>query len=812
MRRCIIRGCFMNPRHVIALFLFFNVQFTLLKSQNNEEYSFCLSDDRSQSNGSIVHIESGSEISGILACLLWFKEIGFGESESQKTRRLEKEKQDRLREEERARRLARIEFWTYSDFLENYFFTDPVLIKEFSEKFERDPLFCQIHFYRYSGFRDLLARHPNYVTYIKQIQQKLKKDTQFIVAYGYKSGEFEELIGKIINNIEAQKRAAETERIRQQQIIAQMQEQERTARIKQQQQNEYRESVIKVMQDADSKIVAYQEIYQEIDCNKLSNVEARRVQIIQKRKDALSRFNLKCDQWQEESYKFLDKAQKLLNEQSMKIADYVTCFGNTIQRVLHQEMVTIIHDTAEMRYVNDDYSRDRESVATTIMRFIQTGHLYNREGQIGKTFSCVDFCWGLLDCQVYIFNTLVQTSVDISHVAIAATKGVVRGGLNVVFKMGQPIRTFSDFADEVAYLIALTGEHLQYAHEERKKTFQRMRAQIDLDEYNLSIGAVTQADLMQRDFNYFKSDCNQTVMEAEALLNYTWQSLNRENVLYGVEKVSEIGTEMFLTSKATHAVSTFFKNGSIALDGIIEAGDGAKKFYDLPFNSNTLEAYIGYEAAIADIRAASVAATKKAAAKAAHVLNKASKVTPIMAMSNGGPGGSGPNNPVSGVGNIPNPPMDIVQAVSAMPNNLLAYMENTFDGKLISNGQPVKFAYRHLWEAHVAKNGIDLSGFHHDYMGTYRKQGLIRNIRMHADGFYKAEVLFKGKWVEKSFFPEHWTHDQVMQSIFQAFNNPVSDMVKNGCRVLEGKLSSGVIIRNVLVNATGKGITVYPLL
>ena len=112
-------------------------------------------------------------------------------------------------------------------------------------------------------------------------------------------------------------------------------------------------------------------------------------------------------------------------------------------------------------------------------------------------------------------NALIQTSVDISHLAIAATKGVARGGLNVVFKIGQPIRTFSDFADEVAYLIALTGEHLQYAHDERKKTFQRLRAHIDLDEYNLSIGAMTQTDLIRRDFNYFKNDCNQTAIEYE---------------------------------------------------------------------------------------------------------------------------------------------------------------------------------------------------------------------------------------------------------------------------------------------------------
>ena len=147
------------------------------------------------------------------------------------------------------------------------------------------------------------------------------------------------------------------------------------------------------MQVPENQVAAYSEIYQEIDCTQLS-VHERRAKIIEKRKEALSRFNLKCDQWQEDTDKFLDKAQKLLNEQSMKIADYVTFFGNTIQRVLHQEMVTIIHDTAAMRYIKDDHAQERESVATTIMRFIQTGNLYNKEGQIGKTFSCINLFVG----------------------------------------------------------------------------------------------------------------------------------------------------------------------------------------------------------------------------------------------------------------------------------------------------------------------------------------------------------------------------------------------------------------------------------
>ncbi len=508
-----------------------------------------------------------------------------------------------------------------------------------SSEFENvleDPIYTSFKYYRFWAFREFLKADYFYTKKIYQLRDIVNTATDFNI-YGCSQKEFKAIVNDMADEARRDNLLRESELARRR---AEAIEAQKKATIKQQQQNEYKESVLKVMQAPESKVATNSEIYQQIDCNTLSNVEARRLQILQRRKDGLSAYNHACDRWQESSYHFLDKAQKLLNEHSMKIADYVSCFGNTIQRALHQEMVTIIHDTADMRYVKDDHAHERESVATTIMHFIQTGNLYNREGQIGKTFSCLDFCWGLLDCQTYVLNTLVQTSVYISQVAVAATKGVARGGLNVVFKIGQPIRTVSDFADEVAYLIALTGEHLQYAHEERKKTFKRMRAQIDLDKYNLSIGTVTQAGLMQRDFSRFKSDCNQTIAEMEAILNHTWHNLNREKALYAVEKVSEVGTEMFLTSKVTQAVSTLLKNGSTALGSIREAGDGAKKFYNLPLNSSTLEAYIGYEATIADLRAVSAVATRKAAAKAAVVLDKASKITPIMAMSNGGSGES----------------------------------------------------------------------------------------------------------------------------------------------------------------------------
>ena len=196
----------------------------------------------------------------------------------------------------------------------------------------------------------------------------------------------------------------------------------------------------------------------------------------------------------------------------------------------------------------------------------------------------------------------------------------------------------------------------------------------------------------------------------------------------------------------------------------------AKKFHNVPLNSNTLEAYIGYEAAIADIRVASIVATKKAATKAAAVLNKASKVAPITAMSNGGAGGSGPNNPVSGVTNISHLPMDALDATPKFTCDELIELSTKFDGQRMHNGHPVNFSFKHAFEGEVYKSGNNFGGLHQDRMGALRKQGFSRMIKMDPTGFNEVEVLFRGRWIKTTNFPDNWTYDEIMKCVFEIYD------------------------------------------
>lgn len=84
--------------------------------------------------------------------------------------------------------------------------------------------------------------------------------------------------------------------------------------------------------------------------------------------------------------------------------------------------------------------------------------------------------------------------------------------------------------------------------------------------------------------------------------------------------------------------------------------------------------------------------------------------------------------------------------------------------------------------------------------------------------FYSAELLFNGKILKKTntFFPANWTNEQVMDAIFEAYDNFIESgakptaITKNNY-VLQGNISSGHIIE-MICTLDGTIQTAYPIL
>lgn len=127
-------------------------------------------------------------------------------------------------------------------------------------------------------------------------------------------------------------------------------------------------------------------------------------------------------------------------------------------------------------------------------------------------------------------------------------------------------------------------------------------------------------------------------------------------------------------------------------------------------------------------------------------------------------------------------------------------------------GKRLYFNLEHIFEGETYKNG-GLGGFHHDYLGYAKSMGskVIKDITDLGNGFYKALVLDKnGKWVLKSFFPDTWTREQVVETLVNAFDNYKSIESKNGRSVLEAIVSDDLMVRLIIDDDTGKVISAYP--
>jgi hypothetical protein len=135
----------------------------------------------------------------------------------------------------------------------------------------------------------------------------------------------------------------------------------------------------------------------------------------------------------------------------------------------------------------------------------------------------------------------------------------------------------------------------------------------------------------------------------------------------------------------------------------------------------------------------------------------------------------------------------------------------------------VKIAYEHIlgMELSFSKKGMPhINGFHIDHMNTVEKSGIVEfsNKVMYKDGFYSAELLFNGKTAKKTatFFPAHWTNEQVIDAIFEAYDN----FIKNGAKpeaiaknnyILQGNISTGQTIE-IICTPNGNFKTAYPIM
>jgi hypothetical protein len=123
---------------------------------------------------------------------------------------------------------------------------------------------------------------------------------------------------------------------------------------------------------------------------------------------------------------------------------------------------------------------------------------------------------------------------------------------------------------------------------------------------------------------------------------------------------------------------------------------------------------------------------------------------------------------------------------------------------------------KHIFEPSVKqyKNGkLKIDGFHHDYLNQLENIGEIQltNKVMCEEGFYKAEVAYRGANSPKTFFPADWSREKLVQVLLR-FTEKHKDkaVLDRGAWKIEEYFHTGIRMR-VIISKNMQLISAYPI-
>jgi hypothetical protein len=157
----------------------------------------------------------------------------------------------------------------------------------------------------------------------------------------------------------------------------------------------------------------------------------------------------------------------------------------------------------------------------------------------------------------------------------------------------------------------------------------------------------------------------------------------------------------------------------------------------------------------------------------------------------------------------------------------MEYLRKIFDGKVKGFAECankyIKPNYEHIFgmEFTFGRKGLTkVCGFHHDIVNLVEKSGIIEfaNKIVYENGLYKATLRHNGNIVKQTatFFPSHWSREQVMNKIYEAYVNFIRsgskpNLAKDGKYIIKGTIEEGIEIE-MYITKNGHVVTAYPIL
>jgi len=486
----------------------------------------------------------------------------------------------------------------------------------------------------------------------------------------------------------------------------------------------------------------------------------------------------------EEKYVLSHHVADELQARDMMLQRWGSCYGTPIQQQMHQEFIAIVECVTG--YYNE--VQKKPTLVSSVFDFSELGIMYNQKNFILQAAYTADFCWSLLDCCIGVCEGFYDVGVEIVNSLHAPRQTVINFAYDTIHSFvaaGRGLSKIIRGVCELGYIGWLRHVDEDKAEEYEKSFLQRF---IAFD------------DSVQEKIKNFGDAC------------VVIQSLP-------AREICRHGTHIALDVALTH--KTFNAVGKLSRIARAQSAVLVKKIADkvrkVPSRSVLVVTAEGVELPIVseslhlltesqDATTGSSISKSRLEKTTGDVYKKVAKSalveTEICALKK------------------------YIAQVEALVDIEadLPRLRKLFDGTRKGFGnfanKTIKPRYKHFLapEFTITKKGkINLKGFHHDFNLAIEKSGLLRleNKVMGKHGIYKADVWCKGVKKPNTFFPSHWTREETMNKILEAYDNFIKagakdfELRRNGKYFVRGLTKEGIAIE-MYISEGGEVTSAYP--
>ncbi|HBS47806.1 TPA: hypothetical protein DEO28_01740 [Candidatus Dependentiae bacterium] len=457
-----------------------------------------------------------------------------------------------------------------------------------------------------------------------------------------------------------------------------------------------------------------------------------------------------CKQAKTSYYDLNDHSKKYLNEANFDSYDFTKFTGDSIQRLLHSEIVDNLNDTSAIYNDHQDLLPVRH--LTYLMYMASNQAIFcNKEKDVENCYELTNYSRAL-NKQIRFTTGILTSGIDLR---LAIAKGLGKGALNAA----NPIAAIKAPFDLIWLALKGIGYGTYYSYKGIKY-------------YN---------DHDSKEFTTEFNRRNKALIDKLGKISTNFYEYYKEHPYEAVELASEFIGDAILRRKINPKFSNFLEKDKIKRIISVEAKI-AKDISDPTIRKIATPAFEAARETIDAFKTLEHHDPKKVV-EACEVIKKNTFL-----LEN-------------------EKPAEIIEALVGKhdPSKLAAFTETA---KIAANGEKTllveslekfgpKFPTRHtnwkhpfLVEEGLKKGKLSIQGFHYK---ASMPNSIIELVKTpNKFGVYEAYFEYKGIKKFSTFFPDDWPHKKVIQKIKEAYHNPIILTKQNG---FVGQTEEGVFIQ-----------------